>query len=79
METATHTRTTLVNGLLNKNSNLFVILSLQEDDASKKKQNRRSILSFDGGGSKGVMEVVVLETVLQLVQSVFENPDDLPK
>ena len=35
------------------------------------------ILSFDGGGSKGVMEMVLLQDVMNMVTLLTQNPDKL--
>ena len=37
------------------------------------------ILSFDGGGSKGVMEMVLLQDVMNTVTLLTQNPDKLFK
>ena len=43
------------------------------------KMREFDILSFDGGGSKGVMEMVLLQDVMNTVTLLTQNPDKLFK
>ena len=38
-----------------------------------------AILSFDGGGSRGVMECVVLDAIFKLVTAIIRQPNNMPR
>ena len=38
-----------------------------------------SILSLDGGGSRGVMECVVLDAIYNMATLILEHPDKMPR
>ena len=47
---------------------------LKTNCVRKKRRKTTGILSFDGGGSKGVMEVVVLDVVFRMATLIKEKP-----
>ena len=44
-----------------------------------KRSKTASILSFDGGGSKGVMELVVVDAIFRLATLLIETPKQMPR
>ena len=38
-----------------------------------------SMLSLDGGGSRGVMEAVVLDTIFKMATLLIEKPSEMPR
>ncbi|XP_046840613.1 uncharacterized protein LOC124434762 [Xenia sp. Carnegie-2017] len=59
----------------------ITITSLQSTEISNLKRDstekKINILSFDGGGSRGVMEIKILDDVLRLATIVLRNPETL--
>ena len=45
--------------------------------ANRESHGYANILSFDGGGSRGIMEVAVLDYVMRLVTILTQNPNSL--
>ena len=50
-------------------------------DAASSKVGRKTaaILSLDGGGSRGVMELVVLDVIFRMLTVIVKNPKKMPR
>ena len=46
---------------------------------SRRQKRTAGVLSFDGGGSKGVMELVVTDYVFKMATMIINNPEEMPR
>ena len=58
-----------------------LVRPLASNSATPNKVRRKTaaILSFDGGGSRGVMELVVLDAIYRLLTLIVKDPKKMPR